>query len=181
MTTQSVFDEWLPDVTVDPIVTNDDVNVEARQNMWSFSLTSDQLGAVTTDDVVQFINSIVTSRLEQIRRRHLPPMVLYFWHDQMANQLRVSMVSARTGVSLPFNCSVNSFVSIADIASRYLALADSNHILWEGLLPEHTCDTFAADADATRDVLDVYATVLCPVLGRRPFTTRPPTPDNRSE
>lgn len=161
MVMRSPFDEWLPDVTADSITVNGDVDVEARQNMWSFSLTPDQIGTLKTDDVVQFIEAIITSRSEQINKRHLPKMVIYCWYDEMANQLRFSMVSVRNGVKLPFRCPVNSTDSITDVVSRYLTLGGSSR-KWSECSPEDTGIAYEAEPDMIPKALDVYATILAP-------------------
>jgi hypothetical protein len=161
---ESPFNEWLPEIIDDSIVVDDDVNFEAIQNMWSFSLTSHQIRSITLNDVVEFIDAIVASRLEQIRRRRLPQMVLYFWCDEMANQLRFSMVSVKTSVKLPFGCPVNPSLGSPDIARQYLMLAASNVILWKDLSSDNDGDT-SEGATSLRDggapnVLGVYATIL---------------------
>jgi hypothetical protein len=135
MISNCLLRKWQRDVAVDSIIVDDDdINNEAQKNMWCFSLTSDQAEALDVEDIVIFLKEIIESRRQQICEKVLPAMVFYAWHDEMANQLRLSMVSSRKGIALPFNGPINTFVKINEIASSFLKMARVGGITWNEVM-----------------------------------------------
>jgi hypothetical protein len=118
---QSPFADWLPDVVRDPVVVRpDDIIAEARGNQWSFSLTPSQAASVTIPEVLAFAAEVSRGRTEWLRRHSSAPVVLYWWHDSQAGQLRFSLVSASHG-RLPFGCPLSPAPELATIVSAWLA------------------------------------------------------------
>ena len=129
--------EWLAEVAADAVVVRpEDIEVEARANLWSFSLTPEQVAAVSADDVVNFAAGVAEGRRSWLSSRRAGPMVLYWWHDAQAGQLRFSLVSASHG-RLPFGCEVVPAASLAEVASDWLG-SPSLHGISPGELRELT-------------------------------------------
>jgi hypothetical protein len=87
------------------VVDSQDVNREARENMWVFSPRDDQLGRIDADTVMRFLNEIIRSRRADPSDNAAPEMDFYCWHDHQARQLRFSLVSSSHGC-LPFACAI---------------------------------------------------------------------------
>jgi hypothetical protein len=114
------FPEWLAEVSMDAVVVwPDDIGAEARGNSWSFSLTPEQAAAVSPADVEAFAAGVADARRSWLSARGAGPMVLYWWHDAQAGQLRFSLVSASHG-QLPFGCEVAPAASLAEVAADWL-------------------------------------------------------------
>ncbi|MBC7819184.1 MAG: hypothetical protein IAG10_20020 [Planctomycetaceae bacterium] len=114
------FLEWLAEVSADELaIRPDDINAEAHENLWSFSLSSEQAAAVSVADVETFAKGVADARRVWLSAREVDPMVLYWWHDELAGQLRFSLVSASHG-RLPFRCPVVSARTFREIASEWL-------------------------------------------------------------
>lgn len=114
------FLEWLAEVSADEVaIRPDDINAEANENLWSFSLSSEQAAAVSVADVETFAKGVADTRRVWLSAHEADPMVLYWWHDELAGQLRCSLVSASHG-RLPFRCPVVSVRTFGEIASEWL-------------------------------------------------------------
>jgi hypothetical protein len=111
---------WLAEVTADAVVVDpDDINAEANANLWRFSISAEMAAAMTVADVEAFATAVADARSAWLRANGAGPMVLYWWHDAMAGQLRFSLVSATHG-RLPFGCVVIPAVSLRVIADEWL-------------------------------------------------------------
>jgi hypothetical protein len=102
----SIAHEWLqPASSGDIVVDDNDINQEARENLWVFSPRDDQLEKLDTDTVMRFVDEVIRSRHAVLSDGALPAMTFYCWHDHQARQLRFSLVSSSHG-RLPFACEV---------------------------------------------------------------------------
>jgi hypothetical protein len=98
------FREWIDDVVADEVVVNAaDINAEAHANMWSFDVSAESIGAAQVSDLLAFVTAIIEARRAQLAALGAEPqsMVFYSWFDELAGQLRVSLVSGCHG-RLPF-------------------------------------------------------------------------------
>jgi hypothetical protein len=112
--------EWLPEIIADAVVVHpDDILAESRGNLWSFSLTPSELENVTLKDLEVFAYKVTDARRKWLSAHGKGPMILYWWHDGQAGQLRCSMVSKAHG-GLPFGCEVVTAGGPGEIASEWL-------------------------------------------------------------
>lgn len=98
------------EVLVDP----DDINQEARTNMWSFSPTDEETPQIEAADIVEFICQVIAARRSALKGED---MLFYCWHDAQCRQLRFSLVSRSHG-RLPFRCEVRETQDLTLIADR---------------------------------------------------------------
>ena len=138
------------------VVRPDDINAEAHGNMWSFSLTAEQAASVTTTDVVAFAAAVADARRAWLSANGFGSLVLYWWHDSMAGQLRFSMVSAKHG-QLPFRCEIFQTSSLEPIASDWLGSASLHGIPWNELRESAPAE---AAAEPPHFVLPVWSVAL---------------------
>ena len=114
------FSEWLKDVASDDVVVNhSNIEAEACGNLWSFSLSLEEAADVSVADVEEFAANVAESRRDGLLRRGAGPMLLYWWHDEQAGQLRFSLVSTVHG-RLPFGCEVLAVARLGEIAGDWL-------------------------------------------------------------
>lgn len=119
--TANPFAAWLIEVSADTVVVRpDDVVGEATANLWSFALSREQAEVVSVRDVVEFACQVEASRRKWLLHHNRGPMTLYWWHDEMAGQLRFSLVSS-VHKTLPFGCNVVAAESIEAIAEDWLS------------------------------------------------------------
>ncbi|CAM2745988.1 hypothetical protein [Janthinobacterium lividum] len=97
-------------VEIDP----DDINHEARTNMWSFSPTDEETPQIHAADIVAFIGELIAARSSALVGEE---MLFYCWHDAQCRQLRFSLVSRSHG-RLPFRCELRETQDLALIADR---------------------------------------------------------------
>jgi hypothetical protein len=148
------FPEWLAEVVADPVVVQpDDIEFEARGNLWTFSLSPEQTVAVSVADVEEFAVGVVDGRKASLSARRAAPMVMYWWHDAQAAQLRFSMVSVAHG-RLPFGCAVVTAASLSAVASSWLMSPTVNGISW-GQLRQLTSDE--VEPETPQMVLTVWS------------------------
>ena len=117
-------------MVVDPI----DIVVEANGNQWSFSITPEIAAAASVADVETFAAAVADARRAWLSARGAGPMVLYWWHDEQAGQLRFSLVSAVHG-RLPFRSRVIPAASFRLIAEEWLKSPYLDGIPWAELRP----------------------------------------------
>lgn len=128
---KSPLEEWLLEVANDPITINrEDVGSEVGNNLWSFSLCPDEAKTLSPDDVACFAEQVIQARSSQARRQS-HSMIIYWWHDELAGQLRFSLISAHHN-SLPFKCEITSVTSIHGIAQAWLN-SNQGCIPWQDL------------------------------------------------
>ncbi len=114
------FLDWLPEVADDEVlIAPDDIVAEARGNQWSFAVTSQQAAALGTAQVASFVHAVAAARGRWLAVRNAVPMLFYCWHDELAAQLRFSLVSTRHG-RLPFGCEVEQAASLDSVVSSFL-------------------------------------------------------------
>ncbi len=119
---ENPFPGWLAEVASDEIVVDpEDIKAECLPNMWCFSVSPEQAGATTVQDVKDFISQIVEARSSQLRALEHPAgsMVFYCWHDFQAGQLRFSLVSASHG-HLPFGNKLQPVGGVERIIESWL-------------------------------------------------------------
>ena len=129
------FTDWLPDVVADSVVVDPiDIVVEANGNQWSFSITAEIAAAASVADVEAFAAAVADARSAWLLARGAGPMMLYWWHDKQAGQLRFSLVSAVHG-RLPFRSRVMPAASFRLIAEEWLKSPYLDGIPWAELRP----------------------------------------------
>ncbi|AYM76477.1 hypothetical protein D9M09_12245 [Janthinobacterium agaricidamnosum] len=115
MTLSTVFSNWLTMAKDDPVeIDPDDINHEARANMWSFSPTDEETPQIHAADIVAFIGEVIAARRSALAGED---MLFYCWHDAQCRQLRFSLVSRSHG-RLPFRCELRETQDMALIAER---------------------------------------------------------------
>lgn len=133
--TANPFPQWLPEVAADAVrIDPADISAEAHGNQWWFSLTPEQAAAVSIADVEAFAAGVADARRAWLSARGAEPMVLYWWHDVQAGQLRFSLVSAAHGL-LPFGAHVIPAVDFREIAAAWLGSPYLHGIPWTALRP----------------------------------------------
>lgn len=159
------FREWLAEVGTDAVVVRpDDITAEARGNLWSFSLSPEQLAVTSVVDVEVFAVGVAEGRRAWLAARRSGPMVLYWWHDVQAGQLRFSLVSAVHGC-LPFGGEVVAAASFAAVASDWLRSQHLHGIAWSELQPLSP-DGVAPEAPPV--ALPVWSLMLASTHNRAP-------------
>lgn len=157
MTVENPFHEWLAEVAADEVTVRPaDIAAECGGNTWSFSLSPEQAAVVTPADVAAFAASIAESRGAWLIMHRHATMVLYWWHDAMAGQLRFSLVSTTHG-RLPFRCDVVRAPFIEAVASDWLG-SDMLH----GVRPDGKHGT------VHEDLAERSLSVWSVVVGARP-------------
>jgi hypothetical protein len=133
--TANPFPEWLAEVAADAVIVDPgNIAAEARENQWSFSITAEMAAVATIADVETFAAQVADARRAWLLARGAGPMVLYWWHDRQAGQLRFSLVSAAHG-RLPFACYVVPAPSLRTIAEEWLKSPNLDGIPWAELRP----------------------------------------------
>lgn len=127
------FPGWLADVVADAVVVRpDDIDAEARGNLWSFALMPEQCAAISVADVEAFAVAVADGRWEWLVAHDAGPMVLYWWHDTQAGQLRFSLVSAAHN-RLPFGCQVSSALCLSEVVRGWLGSPHRHGVSWSEL------------------------------------------------
>ena len=115
MTLSTVLSNWLTMAKDDAVeIDPDDINHEARNNMWSFSPTDEETPQIHAADIVAFIGEVIAARRSALKGED---MLFYCWHDAQCRQLRFSLVSRSHG-RLPFRCELRETQDLALIAER---------------------------------------------------------------
>jgi len=115
MTLSTVLSNWLTMAKDDAVeIDPDDINHEARTNMWSFSPTDEEMPQIHAADIVAFIGEVIAARRNALKGED---MLFYCWHDAQCRQLRFSLVSRSHG-RLPFRCTLRETQDLALIAER---------------------------------------------------------------
>jgi len=147
------------------VVRPDDIAAEARGNLWSFALSPEQAGAVSAAHVEAFAAGVAEGRRTWLAAHDAGPMVLYWWHDAQAGQLRFSMVSAAHG-RLPFGCEVLA-AGLAEVVRGWLG---SPHL--QGIPSAELRSLAPGEASAEQPplVLPVWSVVLPAATSPRAFS-----------
>lgn len=152
------FASWLADVANDEVIISaGDINVEASENLWSFSLSADQAADVTASDVEVFLQAIIGARREwlSVQGVNTGSIRFYCWHDEQAAQLRLSLVSACHG-RVPFRCEVKDVSDLTEIVNSFLSSGYHDGIPWEEL----ESVPFEGEIQADRYVVPVWSLSL---------------------
>lgn len=113
MTLSTVLSNWLTMAKDDAVeIDPDDINHEARTNMWSFSPTDEETPQIHAADIVAFIGEVIAARRSALKGED---MLFYCWHDAQCRQLRFSLVSRSHG-RLPFRCELRETQDLSLIA-----------------------------------------------------------------
>jgi len=127
------FIDWLPDVVNDEItICVDDIEAEARGNLWTFTVSMDQVAATTVSDVIWFAEQVIEARRASLIARNAGPMVIYWWHDSLAGQLRLSLVSILHD-RLPFACATVAAPNLVAVIEDWLGSPYMQGIPWSEL------------------------------------------------
>lgn len=132
----AIIANWLPDVVDDNIVVSpEDVCAEARENYWTFSVTSEEAESLTTNDIETFISTVVGARRDALQQRNVMrgTMTFYCWFDEMSSLLCFSIVSAKRD-ALPFGCDLVDAL-LPCIASVFLGSRFHDGIPWSEFRP----------------------------------------------
>ena len=143
--------------------TPDDLAAETACNMWRISLSQEETAALTTKDIVAFLDQVIENRRQQLDRAQVGHgLVFYLWFDAQAGQLRFNVISDFHS-RLPFESRVNYVATPESIVERFLR--DPYH---DGI-PIGEVDEEAAgacsrivDEPTQPHVVDVYKVSLLP-------------------
>lgn len=133
------FPGWLAEVAADEVVVRpDDVAAEARGNLWTFGLDAGQRAAVTPAEAEAFVRAVAVARSVWLAARRVGPMRLYCWHDEMAGQLRLSLVTA-SGAALPFSCQIDPAAELSAVVRSFLGAGSAPQSaplpVWVAVIP----------------------------------------------
>ena len=149
--------EWLTEVAADAVVVRPVfVILVGCGNRGAGARAPEQAAIVTIADVVVFSNAVADGRRVWLSAHGARPMVLFWWHDTPAGQLRFSMVSAAHG-QLPFGCEIVGASSLASIVSNWLRSKTLHGIPWSEF-QEFSPDEVVTDPP--NFVLPVWSVVL---------------------
>jgi hypothetical protein len=108
-------------------------NEETAENMWWLSVDPDAAKAISINDLVEFVNSLIQKKTQQIMEAGVIHSVLfYMWFDEMAAQLRFNIISD-LGKKFPFDCRVEILDSPELILEDFLASHYHAGIPWDEL------------------------------------------------
>ncbi len=114
---------WIDEVASDKLTVDPtDMVTEGQSNLWSFTLPSDDASARDHKIIERFIEQVIDARCSVLRERGAPSgsMRFYCWHDEMAAQLRFSLVSA-CHEKLPFGCIVDPVPELVRIVESFVS------------------------------------------------------------
>ncbi len=114
----SALSRWLELARGDAILKNpDDINAEARSNLWTFSPNEDESCHISGEDLQSFVLAILEARRQWMTQHALQGMIFYCWHDAQIRALRLSLVSRSHG-RLPFGCKIRTVENLLDITGH---------------------------------------------------------------
>lgn len=115
---QNLFSEWLRDIEQNFILfLSNDINEEANGNLHFFDISIENRLLCSTDQVEDFLLKCVKIIRDKCSKSS---MLIYFWVDDMASQLRLSLVKKSFGY-LPFGCKIKHS-SHAVIAREFIEM-----------------------------------------------------------
>lgn len=149
------FPEMLTEIDASGIVVDPNNGAEPNGNLCTISLSRVQADSLTPDDIVNFVH-LAADHFDASRYVVAPEhqMVFYCWVDDMAGQLRFSVVSSQP---LPFGCDVRVVRDLTVIANQLLACQWLDGIPFSELQPVNELEP--ADDVPTADdtyLLDVF-------------------------
>ena len=114
------FREILSEIATSGLTVDPDGGTEPNANLCTISLSRAQADALTPTDVASFLHQAADAYDLHRRQSDSPEasMVFYTWVDQMAGQLRFSVVSA---LPLSFACPTRIIADPLAIAQDWLA------------------------------------------------------------
>jgi hypothetical protein len=153
------FDEIITDKIFIGTDTND-LQEEIRQNTWWISLSQQQVEQLTPDDLREFINRIIDNRRQQVLTAQTDHgMYFYLWFDEMACQLRFSLISD-VHEKLPFGCNVNQIATPDGIIGAFLSSPYHRGIPVTEFVEEPLNVTDVVESSSEIFTLDVYVVHL---------------------
>lgn len=149
-----IFREWLLQIIYDEIQIEYNRELEAKNNLYSFSLSDEEKSKIKVNDLVTLLKLVISIwKKKLIQLNIFSPILFYAWYDEMANSLCFSLVSGTMKEPLPFNCLVEFTYSINKVCLQFLKGKD--HIPYEDL--EKNLDEWEDPDDQENDlVLTVY-------------------------
>lgn len=146
------------DVINDPL--NIGVDEEESKNTWCLGMSSERARTTPTAELVHFLEAVVQDRDRQLRARYgnKHPMLFYCWVDEMAGQLRFSLISGENPRP-PFGCDINIVSNSTIIVEQFLHLTTLDGIPWSEL-HEVSPDEEEDEEEPPRYVLDVWTQQL---------------------
>lgn len=128
---------WFEDA-VDGAVVFDvrDINAEANRNLRYFDVPPGMAAPPDVTDVEAFVANVVEARRHHLQSLESSSVAMYWWHDELAGQLRYSLVSA-SHRRLPFAARVKQVESVGSIAAEWLSSPWLHGIPFEHL----SCET----------------------------------------
>ena len=157
MAMSDVLREWLEEITGDEITICDDPQVEARDNQWTFSISSEQVLEVAIEDFTRFINDVLHVKRLEVERRQLPSLIFYSWFDQISGRLCFSFTSRTDPAKLDFKCIVNHRAKLSNVLEQFLTSKHLDGIPLEEFTEESPIPSIASQDDQTPN-LDVFVT-----------------------
>jgi hypothetical protein len=143
----------------DPIVvgsTADDLNREIKANTWWLSVPDDIRATMSRNDVARFLEALMRDRSAQIRRmKATHGMIFYVWFDELAAQLRFSLISD-VHERLPFGCSIRLLLSPDTIIDAFLQ-SGGGYLPWADFVEPDPSTSLELDEAADDYTLDVYS------------------------
>lgn len=112
---------WMTENALREIRLDDDVFVEARENLYRFAVPSDQVTELTVDEICQFVQFFLSLKSLQLLAVSPDHKVLaYVWFDEMAGVICIGFISNRPGQSLPFSCRVNAQTPLSSVVQNFV-------------------------------------------------------------
>lgn len=140
------------------IINKDDLSgmEEAQDNLWYIHLGSEQLKNLSVEVLCGFLLEVLDQRETQLRMQCglSYPMLFYCWVDELAGQLRFSIVRD-SPAGLPFKCSLRRVSHLEKIVEQYLASPYLDGISWEEI-DLNTDDSFWDESVTIPTILDVW-------------------------
>jgi hypothetical protein len=147
----TVFDKWLPEIENDSLTidaTPTGINKEARNNLWTFSVTEKEAQTLDKNDIVSFLVDVAKLRDQQLRLLGVEAgaITYYCWVDEQARQLRFSFVSSSHSI-LPFGGAIALADDLGTIADQFLDAPYKEGIPWCELTPAPIGDEDGSDIE----------------------------------
>lgn len=119
------FRDWLSEIADSPLTVDASevgLSREAHDNCWAFSFTQEQIESLSSEDLIGFLDAVAEiyqSQLSEWLEQGLE-FIFYYWFDEQASQLRLSVVSASHGI-LPFSSPIQVIPDINQMVERFLS------------------------------------------------------------
>jgi len=157
---KKTFREWLRRLESTSTVVSSDHNEEANANLQTLSLSEATDGSLTPEDIVEVVSQAIDlKRRELSALKCIKEFMFYTWFDELAGQLRMSVVSTADLSQLPFGGALNTECGLYPIADHFVYSAYR-----AGLPLDEMIEATHVSAEDGENSIDARLDVHCEIL-----------------